>query len=517
MKVKKVCYRAAAILAGMLFLNGCSVTIDTENRNNSIESYQVQYDLNGGTLIEGELLQTVQRGDMAKEPKTEREGYKFDGWTRSSENIISDRVITAKWKTAYRVEFDPAGGELVSGELIQQVGEGDLPRTPAVSKPGMNFKGWSPAVRETYEEARYEATWSRIQSSASEIFKLISPAVAEVTIYDEGGQEESFGSGFFVDGEGKLVTNYHVMEGAYSATALLSDGNEYEITDILASNRLLDLAIVQVDISGNEHLVLSDTSVMTGETVYALGSSRGFTGTFSQGIVSNAARYFGDEKYIQITAPISPGNSGGPLVNVYGDVVGINTMTYAEGQNLNFAIDIAELGYLDMDSPMTIEEFYEQTSYEEAMNAAAEKFLSQAEYYEAESNDSYPNADGLTGDYSAGSIYGVEDIDIFYVITEKPGEILFEAVPFRIQECDALDGQVTMFKDDNYEDINDLEVLDTLTPSEDYDFSMELVSVIEADTPGIYFLELSQNLEYETEEPVYYLARATFIEKEDEE
>ncbi len=517
MKKKGIYSLATAMLTGLLLLSGCSVKIDTENRNNSIETYQVQYDLNGGTLLEGELIQIVERGDVAKEPKTEREGYKFDGWTRSSENIISDRVIQAKWKTAYQVEFDPAGGELVSGELVQQVGEGDMPRTPAVSKSGMNFKGWSPAVKETYEDARYEATWSRIQSSAQEIYKLIAPAVAEITVYDEKGQEESFGSGFFIDSEGKLVTNYHVMDGAYIATALLNDGNEYEITDILASNKNLDIAIVQADITGNEHLALSDTSVMTGETVYALGSSRGFTGTFSQGIVSNASRLFGDEKYIQITAPISPGNSGGPLVNVYGDVVGINTMTYAEGQNLNFAIDIGELKNLDMDSPMSMEEFYEKTSYEQSMTQATEKFLSQAEYVEQESNDAYPLADGLSESYSAGSLSGKEDHDIFYMYTEKPGRILFEAIPFRVQECDAINGQVTMFKDDNYEDLDDLQVLDVLSPSEDYDFTMELISDIEADTPGIYFMDLSLNEEYETEEPVYYLARVTFIEEGDQD
>ncbi len=515
---KKRIYPGFIMIAVCVLLSGCSIRITTGNNNSSIESYRVEYDLNGGTLLEGELIQTVQRGDMAMEPRTEREGYKFDGWSRTSENINSNRVIKAKWKTAYRIEFDPAGGELVSGELSQQVGEGDLPRTPAVSRPGMNFKGWSPTVKEAYEDARYEAVWSRIQASAQDIYKMIAPAVAEVTIYDENGQETGFGSGFFLDDMGRLVTNYHVIEGAYTATALLDDGNQYEITDVLACNESLDLVIVKTDIAHNKYLSVSDQSVMTGETVYGLGSSRGFTGTFSQGIVSNASRYFGDEKYIQITVPISPGNSGGPLVNVYGDVVGINSMTYTEAQNLNFAIDITELGNLDMSSPMTVKEFYEKTTYEKyqrMMSEAAERFLSQAEYREGETNDAYIMADGLTDAFCRASLSSAEDRDIFYVIADKPGTILFEVVPFRVQECDAMTGRVEMFINDNYEDLDDLCVLDELTVSEDYDFTKELVCRIDAETPGIYFLELLWNPEHESEEPIHYITRATFTEAED--
>ncbi len=103
--------------------------------------------------------------------------------------------------------------------------------------------------------------------------------------------------------------------------------------------------------------------VITGETVYAVGSSKGLTGTLSDGLVSTASRIVDDVDCIQITAAISSGNSGGPLINIYGEVIGSNTMSLASGQNLNFAVNITELQAVETTNAMTMAEFYDETVF----------------------------------------------------------------------------------------------------------------------------------------------------------
>lgn len=181
---------------------------------------------------------------------------------------------------------------------------------------------------------------------SSEIYKKTSPAIAiiEVTLADGN---ESQGSGFFIDGEGTLVTNYHVIDKAVEGYVTLSGIKKHAILGVKDCNKILDLAVLEVDCRDTPYLEISDRQVQTGESIYTLGAPLGLNDTFSDGIVSNASRKLGGVRYIQITAPISPGNSGGPLINTEGQVIGVNTFVYTEGQNLNFAVDIRELDKLE--------------------------------------------------------------------------------------------------------------------------------------------------------------------------
>ena len=137
-----------------------------------------------------------------------------------------------------------------------------------------------------------------------------------------------------------IATNFHVIEGATRGTAkLVGQETEYTIEGVTALDENHDLAILQVSSSGVQPLPLGDSdTVEIGDTVYVAGNPKGFLeGTFSDGIISGVRGSVG-AKRLQMTAPISPGSSGGPVLNDNGKVIGVSFATFHGGQNLNFVI-----------------------------------------------------------------------------------------------------------------------------------------------------------------------------------
>lgn len=197
--------------------------------------------------------------------------------------------------------------------------------------------------------------------SSTELPIMFQNSVGEVVIYDQSGQQLALGTCFVYSSDGKLITNYHVIESGYSAKVTLA-GTTYDVTGVLAYDKNIDLAVLKIGTTGLEPVHICTETHLTGETVYAIGSSLGLTATFSNGMITQAERPMDGVTYIQHDAPISSGNSGGPLINKYGEVIGINTWTIRESQNLNFAIHTAELAKLDYSTPMTMAQFFQKES-----------------------------------------------------------------------------------------------------------------------------------------------------------
>lgn len=195
--------------------------------------------------------------------------------------------------------------------------------------------------------------------TSTELYEMYLPCVGEVITYDKSGSELALGSCFVYSEDGRIITNYHVIEGAY-AVSLTIDEQTYEVEKILAYDKDIDVAVLEISAAGLVEAVLCDADHAVGEAVYAFGNSKGLTSTFSDGIITYPNREYDGIHYVQHDAPISGGNSGGPLINIYGEVIGINTWTVSEAQNLNFAIHLSELEALDYDDPMTVEEYYEK-------------------------------------------------------------------------------------------------------------------------------------------------------------
>lgn len=175
--------------------------------------------------------------------------------------------------------------------------------------------------------------------SARDIAEKTFPSVVLVVVGDSKGVPIALGSGFFVR-KGVIATNYHVIKGAHIGLIKFADDKEiYRIEKVIVRNVDKDLVLLGVDEKKASPLPVGDSShVFVGDTVYAVGNPRGLEGTISQGILSSSAiRNIGTRSYIQITAPISPGSSGGPVLNTQGEVIGI-AAAQLKGQNLNMAI-----------------------------------------------------------------------------------------------------------------------------------------------------------------------------------
>jgi hypothetical protein len=155
---------------------------------------------------------------------------------------------------------------------------------------------------------------------------------------DAHGQPFCMGSGFFVD-QNIVATNFHVIDQAAGGYAkLVGQSAKLNIKGIVGFDPLHDLALIQLESSSAPPLsVAPKVSLNVGDAVYAIGNPLGLEATFSPGVVSGL-REFGSVRLLQITAPISPGSSGGPVLDHTGTVVGVSVFTILNGQNLNFAI-----------------------------------------------------------------------------------------------------------------------------------------------------------------------------------
>jgi len=231
--------------------------------------------------------------------------------------------------------------------------------------------------------------------SLPSLIKRIKPSTVIIFAYDDKGEFLKLGSGFFINQNGDVITNYHVIQGASSAEIKTSDEKTYTISDIVAVDEKNDIIRLSVNIPSKYvlPLSLSETTPEIGERIIVYGSPLGLENTVSDGIVS-AIRDIPDfGKVIQITAPISPGSSGSPVLNMQGEVIGIATFQMVEGQNLNFAIPserIANLNLMEEGETFTTEELFGQENKEkkdfdyayEAANKAL-YFIDKEEYAKA--------------------------------------------------------------------------------------------------------------------------------------
>jgi len=179
-------------------------------------------------------------------------------------------------------------------------------------------------------------------SSVEDIIKDASPSVVKIVVYDITGTKRGEASGFFI-ARGKIVTNAHVVDGAYSAEvhSLL---NRYEQITISKRDNDVDLALLTVNGVEEPSMALADTGELRpGQRVLAIGNPLGLVRTVTDGLISAVRGVPGVLQIIQISAPISPGSSGGPLLNLRGEVIGVTSAGMSEGQNLNFAIGIETL------------------------------------------------------------------------------------------------------------------------------------------------------------------------------
>jgi S1-C subfamily serine protease len=181
-------------------------------------------------------------------------------------------------------------------------------------------------------------------SSLSGMVNQIKPAVVTVIVYEYSGQVKHFGSGFFFNANGEFITNDHVLTLNRRAVVKTSGGDTLPVESVIERNPEADFVKAGVGPGRNlPFLPIARDLPRPGDPVVVVGSPMGLEQTVSEGIVSAWREIPGHGRVIQITAPISPGSSGGPVLNLNGEVIGIAAFQTREGQNLNFAIPAATL------------------------------------------------------------------------------------------------------------------------------------------------------------------------------
>lgn len=270
--------------------------------------------------------------------RAEAERHETRGWLRAA--------WLSRWMAGPELAVEPAPSELAQREPAKLASEpAESPESPQPPQPTTNAETAEPAAREPAAAPAAMEQPDTHEYSPAELFARFAPAVVSIKI-DHGGYH-SGGTGFFVDADGTLATNHHVIDGAHEVRVELFDGTELARVELLTSDEQADLALLRVDPKQLPTppvlVVLGDSeAVKVGEPVSVIGNPLGLDHTLTNGIVS-ARRVYEGERFIQMSAPISPGNSGGPVFDRHGRVIGVSVAQMIGGQNLNLAVPISQL------------------------------------------------------------------------------------------------------------------------------------------------------------------------------
>lgn len=244
-------------------------------------------------------------------------------------------------------------GAAAGGVIVYQTVRQALPATAPAALPQ------APAVQPGSQAAPLRVDTTNFQTTITDAVQRVGPAVVTVvgtvpgqaTFFGTTGSQQVSGSGVFISADGYVITNNHVVEGTLELSVILQDGTELPAT-IVNTDPYADLAVLKADGQAPAVAVFGDSdALLPGETVIAIGSPLGdFKNTVTVGVVSatgrvlDTGRGYQIEDLIQTDAAINTGNSGGPLVNLAGEVVAINTLVVRGGsggaaaEGLGFAI-----------------------------------------------------------------------------------------------------------------------------------------------------------------------------------
>lgn len=193
----------------------------------------------------------------------------------------------------------------------------------------------------------------------SQIAEENGKAVVLIATAKESDGALSLGSGFIVNSKGVIITNYHVIQGAYPALVKLTNGDIYDDISIVDTDERKDIAIIKIKGWNLPTVKLGNSdAIKVGEKIVVIGNPQGLENTVTDGLISAKRDTEAGYKLHQISAPISPGSSGSPVFNMRGEVLGIATSSIIDGQNLNFSVPINYAhGMISENIKMSLEDF----------------------------------------------------------------------------------------------------------------------------------------------------------------
>ena len=245
--------------------------------------------------------------------------------------MVASSLFMYMMFTKQTTDFNELNSKLTSLQTDTQTKLNDLSTTVLDTKNGLTSLG--------SQIGSLDTELTKLKASASSDFSgIIGDAIKSVvTIKTDIAQ----GSGFVIASGGYVVTNQHVMEGANAATVITYDGKTHRVS-LVGDDVTMDIALLKIDDTSYSPITLQDSNdVQIGEKVIAIGNPLGLQFSVSEGIVS-AINRAGENKlndYIQTDASLNPGNSGGPLIDVDGKVIGMNNFKLTNSENIGFALE----------------------------------------------------------------------------------------------------------------------------------------------------------------------------------
>ena len=295
-----------------------------------------------------------------------RDGWGLDTIELKDQAAITGRILSEK-PDQYVVDIGYTVLLVPKSEVVRVLAGGGGALPGGGDAAGVAVAARAPAAA-VPDDALYGTAPEPLRElSVREQVARIGEAVVQVRT------PSGLGSGFFISEEGYLITNFHVIEGetqisveVYHRRGGQLERRSYREVRIVALNKFRDLALLKVEDAGAPRFTAvylgESDALAVGERVFAIGSPMGLERTVTEGIISTKTREMRGDLYLQTTAQINQGNSGGPLFNLRGEVVGVTNMKINFGEGLGFAIPVEEVrGFLkrrdafafDNDNPST--------------------------------------------------------------------------------------------------------------------------------------------------------------------
>ncbi|PRQ07520.1 S1C family serine protease [Enhygromyxa salina] len=318
-------------------------------------------DVISGTWAATALIFVAAAGSLTAGPlHAEAERLDADGWSRAAwlgrwmagpdpaSATSADPTTTHDPAVATTSPIEPPTTDkpATADPATTKLADASDPKPSDAAKPTDEKTDVKPA-----DATKPSPTGKQQEYSPAELFAAYAPAVVSIKLEHRGFS--AGGTGFFIDAKGTIATNHHVIEDASEVRVKLFDGTEFDRVELLVSDPVVDLALLRIDPSTLPKppapTLLGDSeTVQVGEPVSVIGNPLGLDHTLTNGIVS-ARRVYEGERYIQMSAPISPGNSGGPVFDRYGFVIGVSVAGMVGGQNLNLAVPVSQLSAMVAD------------------------------------------------------------------------------------------------------------------------------------------------------------------------
>jgi serine protease Do len=185
----------------------------------------------------------------------------------------------------------------------------------------------------------------RAELKPEDLYSAVLPSIITLDVENVAGQH-FIGTGFLAVGDGLAVTAWHVVHDARGVRARYSDGQEVMVSGLVDKNEQLDTAIIKLDGPARPKIKLSPAAPRIGSRIYVMGSPRGFDFSIGEGLISQV-RTLDNVRYYQLSCPISPGDSGGPVLNECGEAIGLVSWRKADAENVGFAVPCAAIVGMD--------------------------------------------------------------------------------------------------------------------------------------------------------------------------